>query len=700
MGLGVGIGIGAGPMGRALAVPAGSPFFANNGSTAVWYGWASYPAALYVASTNKTWFAWEAELAGDTRRIEVRVYDHGAGTWGPVYTAGLSPLVNDSHGVPALCGPDANGRIFLYFGSHNSAQKISVTTNANDPSLWTAQTDIVSQAGSLTYPHPVFVGSVMHYFSCAGASQQLVAHQQTTAIDGSGVPTWGASQQLVTWNAVSGICYLSQGFVSGTDVYLLLNFSDNSDVARKNAYVIIYDTTTGNIRNVQNDFSVVPGSQPVDFATCEAHFRAQAFTGSGGNVNSPFALFLDSSSVLNLYYYTDDGNPVRVWHSQFVSGSWTTPVQVVDGLINRRAGLAVAYPNADGTTELLFGKNADGACYHMTRSAGGVWNQPSMVIAQPANNWPWLELAVIPGGHANARAIIGQKGNDDTVEDGTLQAVAFGAPGILKFKYPFGLNFVNFEAANYVSRMTVQPSQVRCQLLDNLFTALKAITAAPQFLMPTMLDVVCLMAAHDSQAALLNILRDRNNMSVGGGAPTFTADRGFTYNGTTDWHDTNFNPVTAFDVLSSQNSHGIWAWIVGTQQTGQCLGWFDGTDGITLGPRLTTDAFLARLAQTSGSGTAGGTVTDGSGLWAANRSGAGSTQFYHNGAAITITSNPNAASVALNSANLNVGRITAAIFAQPSTQVAAWGFARNMTAQNQADLYTALLAYMQGVGVA
>lgn len=238
--------------------------------------------------------------------------------------------------------------------------------------------------------------------------------------------------------------------------------------------------------------------------------------------------------------------------------------------------------------------------------------------------------------------------------------------------------------------MSTPPSGTRATLINITITNLI------QSGLWAKLDVLYIFAAATSQAGLLN-WKARTNDCTLVSAPSFTADRGFTGNGTSSYVESNFNPATQ-GVLYTQDaaSFGVWSRTSG-QMASSCAGWFDGTDGVTLLPRGVTDTAGFRINQTLGSST-DAVVTDGTGLFAANRSGASATQFYRNGGSLNVGTSPNQASTALNSATLRFGSSSVAGFS--ALQHAAGFAGGNLSAGDQAALYTILLNYMTQVGAA
>jgi hypothetical protein len=103
------------------------------------------------------------------------------------------------------------------------------------------------------------------------------------------------------------------------------------------------------------------------------------------------------------------------------------------------------------------------------------------------------------------------------------------------------------QAVALFARMTNTPSVGRKRLMDTL---IKALIAAGVW---ASLDGLWVPAAADAQAASLNWVAN-NAVTLNGGI-TFTADRGYTGNGTTGWIDTGVTPALA---VHNSNAAGVY----------------------------------------------------------------------------------------------------------------------------------------------
>ncbi|WMT89097.1 hypothetical protein [Pelagibacterium sp. H642] len=108
------------------------------------------------------------------------------------------------------------------------------------------------------------------------------------------------------------------------------------------------------------------------------------------------------------------------------------------------------------------------------------------------------------------------------------------------------------ETQALLSRFSVQPSMARMAAINRLIGALKAGGVWQR------LDALYVLAAHDAQAAQRNWVADSYNI-VPGGAPVFTADRGYQGDGN-GYLDTGLNPATSgLNYREDDASFGFWS---------------------------------------------------------------------------------------------------------------------------------------------
>ena len=169
-------------------------------------------------------------------------------------------------------------------------------------------------------------------------------------------------------------------------------------------------------------------------------------------------------------------------------------------------------------------------------------------------------------------------------------------------------------------------------------------------------DCILVPAVHAEAAAAINWKNPSGSKIVlSAPAPTFTPYRGWLTDGTTR-ATLPFNPTAG--VNFTQNSNRGCVWLMTNLGVSSILGWFDGTDGWTMAPRLSTDQIGFRAAQASQSTTAGGGVTNGTGLTSTHRTASNATNVAKNGIAVSVTGNANQTSTTLNNHDFLLGAIT------------------------------------------
>lgn len=242
-------------------------------------------------------------------------------------------------------------------------------------------------------------------------------------------------------------------------------------------------------------------------------------------------------------------------------------------------------------------------------------------------------------------------------------------------------------ASTLFAAMSVQPDSTRKALINTTILALKSAGIW------MLLDECWFLAAHDAQTSLLGWKRYKNCSAVN--SPAFTADRGYTSDGATSYLDTAFSPAS-HGINFALNSSSLGVYI--RTQSGA------GANLVDIGITNANTAYVAAWNASGNTITRINEATDTSvantnttGLLVGRRTASNATSIYRNGSSIVTGA---ISSVALPSGNIyiccrnQVG--TAALFTQ--RQYAFAFVAASLSAQQQADLYTIVQAYMTGVG--
>lgn len=101
------------------------------------------------------------------------------------------------------------------------------------------------------------------------------------------------------------------------------------------------------------------------------------------------------------------------------------------------------------------------------------------------------------------------------------------------------------ETINTLALMTVQPDVWRARKYDRLIKGIKSASGLPIGVnnLSTLFDIICIRAAHTAQAGLFNWVKNSLHTTEVN-SPVFTANKGFSTGGGTNYLNTNFNPST------------------------------------------------------------------------------------------------------------------------------------------------------------
>lgn len=233
-----------------------------------------------------------------------------------------------------------------------------------------------------------------------------------------------------------------------------------------------------------------------------------------------------------------------------------------------------------------------------------------------------------------------------------------------------------------VSRFTTPPTQARLVLINQTFTAL--INAG----LLAKLDVLCVRAAADSQAARQNWIQNAFN-SVATNTPTFVADRGYTGDGASSFLNTNFTPSTAGG-LWSQNSASLGVWsLTDLASNGIPVG-ASGPLFSCVNPWTASNTALYRMSNNGANSSAASTTS--LGLFSVSRASSTTQRVYRNGVQLGTG--------AVNSTGIDSTpvRVLAGGGTFDIRQVAADFAGADLTTADQLALYNALNPYMMAVG--
>lgn len=364
--------------------------------------------AVYLATLDKTLVAWYSVGAGGYKTTWIAAYDHPTATWSERYAVGNFLLADDAHGQASIC-QDADGYIYVFYGSHVTPQPWSISTAPNDITAWTQQTALT---GTQTYPHANVVGGVIYLMQRNDANTSRRTHVVRTATPSGGNATFSAMTTLVDLGADSRF-YIGQCLVSGTDIHFVAKRVNAADTAGRGVYYFVYKTTTGAVTNHDGSFSVASGSLPVSLTDANANCRL--FDHGTGEGDTP-AFCFDSAGDPHVIF-VDNGGSGGVYalkHIKRTAGVWSSPATVESsifieypGAIGYKAVTKISPGAAAGSVEIWYVRDADGAKMRKIRDSGGTFSHAETIMTAPGTDLLVSHEAVREG-HANFRNIFSE----------------------------------------------------------------------------------------------------------------------------------------------------------------------------------------------------------------------------------------------------------------------------------------------------
>jgi hypothetical protein len=253
------------------------------------------------------------------------------------------------------------------------------------------------------------------------------------------------------------------------------------------------------------------------------------------------------------------------------------------------------------------------------------------------------------------------------------------------------ITYNNYQAETnaLISRFTTRPAKAEIDAIDACIAGLKS-----DGLWSNLYQLV-ICALDDSQAALIDWTTGLYWQQLVS-TPTFTANRGFTSNGTSTAINTGFNQV-ASGISGITNSIAVSVWSLTSGQTANGgIGSYDGsTTGITMNLRTTTDTFAVRVNDNTADSVAN---TAGNGMFSAVRraaSGAAAKTLYKNGAKLADFTT---ASVSAHNSNLGIG-VSLGNNTFASRQWAMWAIGAARSDADETNFYNRMRTLMTALGV-
>jgi len=279
-----------------------------------------YPAAWYY--NNRTYVVYHGPNGADANAGDpyIRYYDHENSTWSDIVKVGDTPLTEDDHGAPCLF-INNTGHIHVFFGSHNSVVKHSVSTNPEDITAWT----VLSDPFDGTYPHISYDSdnNVVHAYLRGHVDSNNYLFYYNSSDGGN---TWSDPQHLIHIDYI----YPYMEGAGGLDPYdnqiLHIGWCEyNSSYGgqNQNVYYLYLNVTTGIIYNVTGH------SQGTIIETKAGLDNCKVYDSSDKLVWGP-SVHVDSDSNpyliwgLNTAPVTEEVTQFTYWNGS----SWGIPVNI------------------------------------------------------------------------------------------------------------------------------------------------------------------------------------------------------------------------------------------------------------------------------------------------------------------------------------------------------------------------------------
>lgn len=287
----------------------------------------------------------------------------------------------------------------------------------------------------------------------------------------------------------------------------------------------------------------------------------------------------------------------------------------------------------------------------------------------------------------------------DMTAQWTSWTVANGNGWMFDAKHPNGLGYAQIpavinstirytqtystEAQAVIGAFTTPPTTDRKAIINYTIDMLKLSSAW------SLIDVMHLTAAADSQALTINWKNPGTFNLVAVNAPTFTADRGFAGNGTSSYYRTQFTP-SVNGVNYTRDNASFWVWNnTNTQNAAGDIGNNTTSPLALLVARNTTDQTTIRMNDAT---ALAGSTTNGQGWFGGQRTGSTARKVWKNNASIGSDTQ---ASTGLPTTEMWLGASNSGTFS--THQIAADMWAASLSGK-EAAVFNAMQAYMRFVG--
>jgi hypothetical protein len=592
-------------VGGGSGVGTGDDWFSELGSTSTWYANSTWPSAIYSSTANKTLVAitdFTAPGGTPTKQVRLYGYDHASPGWissADLYVddsngTGTQPEADD-HGVGALC-EDHEGYFHAFGGVHNGAMKHICSNTPGGVSAFTAQATIGT---TYAYPHPVRIGSQLNLFcrSFDGSFQYNLILRRTSALSG-GAATWGSELPVLSFGNNTRV-YLGQSIAVGTDIYLTCTQADFGDTLRKHVYVLVYDTVTGNVRNLANTKTVLAASLPVNLSDADTFFRVIGFAGGEEGVTPSMCI---ENGRLHIGYIQGVDGAANVRHRYFdiATGAQQGGVNELGSTNNPRNTVTIA-PGSSGiqarwttnvgavseyqTNDLPAVAYASGGdMYGASWTVGSGWAASSLIRAATRSHKVDSPNYVF-NAHSDIRWMYAERASDTQYKlGGNLRSWAYGDRGVVRRNWGD-----ESEVTTWISRLSGSPNAARKSRINALVRNLKGCGAW------SLKDAIYIGANAATLADAMQNLKANNFNQTTSGTISLDGARGPKGDGISGYSDTGYNPTTAGGNLTG-TSITFAAWLLTEGQSAGYDGGCGALASIRFQARSATDTRNARAA--------------------------------------------------------------------------------------------------------
>ncbi|MFH1100580.1 MAG: DUF2341 domain-containing protein [Methanobacteriota archaeon] len=249
----------------------------------------------------------------------ITYYDHDLDSFGSSVNLGTSSPMNDPHCLPRLAIDD-DGFLYVFWGSHNSNQKMCRSTYPENITAW-EQTKIMS--GQFTYPQVFFLNGTLYWFHRNQWGGQWVYR---TSSDYQTSWTWSAEHVVIDepGSQVPYPIFLPVSGSSSPEIHVAWNVYDG--VLWRDVYYAWSDD--GGVTWKKHDGTLL--SLPLNQNNADVVYRYNFLHGWVDDVQ-----VTSTGDPVILFFEADDGSvPSVVKIAKYVQGVWVLRM-VTDTLVSR-----------------------------------------------------------------------------------------------------------------------------------------------------------------------------------------------------------------------------------------------------------------------------------------------------------------------------------------------------------------------------